>query len=342
MMASESDRHPADDTVVVDADERAARAGDWPVADLYLIEAEASPDGASGDDTVVLEAQPAPATPRRRLPATGAALLAVAALVVGAGVLAAVLLAAQESSQPARGATSPPSPATPPPATEATSPSSPVTSPPENTTTSRTATAVSVPSVVGLSASDAVAALRRAGFETRIRVVASTRRAGIVLTQSPAGAEGATRGSTVRLKVSKPRPVPQKVAVPDLVGLDAGEARRRLRSLGLGVDVVRVTSAQPSGTVLRQSPRAGVRVAEQDRVGLTVSSGPEAIDVPDVTGLDEASARAELESAGFEVTVTYEPTTDPALDGLVDRQTPAGGTTATGGSVATIVVMQLG
>ena len=66
---------------------------------------------------------------------------------------------------------------------------------------------------------------------------------------------------------------------------------------------------------------------------LRVSSGPAKLDVPDVTGLDEESARLELENAGFQVQVTDESTSDPAEDGVVLGQSPAGGSTASEGSV---------
>ena len=64
---------------------------------------------------------------------------------------------------------------------------------------------------------------------------------------------------------------------------------------------------------------------------LTVSTGPATVEVPDVTGLDEAAARSELERAGFAVRVTDEPTTDPAQDGVVIGQTPTGGSGAQDG-----------
>jgi serine/threonine-protein kinase len=73
-------------------------------------------------------------------------------------------------------------------------------------------------------------------------------------------------------------------------------------------------------------------------VTLRVSSGPAKVDVPDVTGLDEPAARAQLEGAGFEVRVTDESTTDPAQDGIVLRQSPTGGSRADDGAIVTIVV----
>jgi beta-lactam-binding protein with PASTA domain len=60
--------------------------------------------------------------------------------------------------------------------------------------------------------------------------------------------------------------------------------------------------------------------------------------VPDVIGLDEPSARLELENAGFDVRVTEQPTDDPSQDGIVVDQSPGGGTDAGEGDVVTLVV----
>jgi beta-lactam-binding protein with PASTA domain len=76
-------------------------------------------------------------------------------------------------------------------------------------------------------------------------------------------------------------------------------------------------------------------------VTLRVSTGPGLIAVPDVTGLDEQSARQKLESTGFEVTVVDEPTADPAQAGTVVSQDPAGGAEAEKGSTVTITVARV-
>lgn len=201
---------------------------------------------------------------------------------------------------------------------------------------------IGVPDVVGRSASDAVVALRDAGLEARIRLVDSSERAGVVLQQTPTEGVEAPTGSTVRLDVSRNRPAAQRVELPDVVGLGAAEARRQLRSLGFAVSIARVRSGEPAGTVLTQSPRAGAELRKGGSVTLTVSTGPADAQVPDVTGLDEESARLELESAGFEVRVTEESTDDPSQDGVVVRQSPSGGSAQAEGSVVTLVVARVG
>jgi beta-lactam-binding protein with PASTA domain len=187
---------------------------------------------------------------------------------------------------------------------------------------------VRVPGVIGLAGSDAVVAIRDAGFVPRIRLVTSTEPAGLVLRQSPNENSEAARGSEVVVAVAKGRPVVQRIQVPDVVGTAAAVARQTLRSAGFTVRVVTVASDEPAGQVLKQSPGAGNELREGATVALRVSSGPASVDVPDVVGLDEESARLELENAGFTVRV-------------VVGQTPPGGSTAGGGSLVTLTVSQV-
>jgi beta-lactam-binding protein with PASTA domain len=200
---------------------------------------------------------------------------------------------------------------------------------------------VRVPGVLGLRSSDAVRAIRDAGLEIRVRLVTSSQPAGTVVDQSPAEDTDASKGDEVRIDVAKARPAAVSVEVPDVVGSTAATARRDLRSAGLTVTVVSIQSQQPDGSVVSQSPRAGAEVRKGAEVTLRVSSGPAEVDVPDVTGLDEASARTELENAGFQVEVTEESTTDPTEDGVVVRQSPTGGSTTAKGAVITLTVARL-
>jgi beta-lactam-binding protein with PASTA domain len=203
---------------------------------------------------------------------------------------------------------------------------------------------LTVPGVIGLSELEAVTVLRDAGLDTRVRAVASRERRGTVIDQVPTEGTEVARDSTVQIEVAKPPAAPtvQRVEVPDVVGAEASAARGELRTAGLRVTTVAVASQQPIGTVTSQSPRAGAEVRKGARVRLTVSSGPAEVAVPDVTGLDELSARQELERAGFQVQVTDESITEPMQDGVVLRQTPSGGSSAEDGAVVTIVVGRLG
>ncbi|MCZ9339988.1 PASTA domain-containing protein, partial [Streptomyces sp. TRM76130] len=116
------------------------------------------------------------------------------------------------------------------------------------------------------------------------------------------------------------------------------DARAELTEAGLKVEVAtaRVHSEYDAGRVARQSPGDGERLAEGGTVTLTLSKGPEPIEVPDVVGDDVDDARRKLEDAGFEVAE------DRGLLGLfgdtVKSQSVEGGDTAPKGSKITLTI----
>ena len=71
---------------------------------------------------------------------------------------------------------------------------------------------------------------------------------------------------------------------------------------------------------------------------LTVSRGPAQVPVPDVEGLDLATARATLRAEGFRVSVVRADTDLIEEDGIVLAQSPAGGVEADPESTVTLTV----
>jgi serine/threonine-protein kinase len=158
---------------------------------------------------------------------------------------------------------------------------------------------------------------------------------GFVVATGPKAGTTVRAGSAVSLTVSKGRPVD----VPDVTGEDLGDARAELAEAGLKVKVAaeRVTSDDhEAGQVARQAPADGSRVAEGGTVTLTLSKGPEMIEVPDVVGDSVDDAEEELKAAGFEVDE------DRGLLGLfgdtVKSQSVEGGDTAPKGSTITLTI----
>ena len=92
----------------------------------------------------------------------------------------------------------------------------------------------------------------------------------------------------------------------------------------------------PEGNVIRTDPGAGASVEPGSGVTIVVSTGPEDVQVPDVTGLSEDNARGLLQ--GFDVQVSDENTLDPTQDGTVASQNPPGGSTVEPGSTINLVV----
>jgi beta-lactam-binding protein with PASTA domain len=226
-------------------------------------------------------------------------------------------------------------------------------------TVSRGPQRVSVPNIVGRRRDDAIARLRSAGFHAAVFSVPSTRPRGFVVAQNPQAASKAPKGSRVRINVSQGAPAATTTTtgattggatttttaatakVPRVVGLSQTAAQRRLSAAGFRVRTAYVASSKPSGMVVAQrpAPRTTLRRGGVVRINVSVGSNPRpAKAVPDVTGEDEATARADLEAAGFQVSVVEEPTTDENEDGIVIDEDPASGTRAPAGSVVTIYV----
>jgi eukaryotic-like serine/threonine-protein kinase len=177
-----------------------------------------------------------------------------------------------------------------------------------------------VPAVEGLPLKVALSKLRKAGFKADIFAQPDeTVKKGLVVSTTPAGGTVATEGDRIRVDVSSGVAT---FAVPNVIGLDQAAAESALQDKKLVPVVVEKESDQPQGKVFLQAPPAGTNVAAGDRVTITVSKGPAAIDVPDVVGLTRGDARGELQTAGFQVQVKTRDTANQADDDIVLDQRP--------------------
>ena len=212
-----------------------------------------------------------------------------------------------------------------------------------------------VPDVIGMQEDEAVQALRAREFVPRIFDVPSEEPRGTVVAQVPRAGVLGPPDARVRINVSSGDPASTTterqqtepgaaVRVPNVVGLPQTSALGRLRRVGLNGIVTFARSSRPRGGVVRQVPAAGTSVARGSDVRIVVSAGPSParVTVPDVIGLDQPAATQTLEDAGFIVDVIRVQVEDPADDGMVTDQQPAGGTSAPGGAVVTIFVGSAG
>ncbi|MFQ6143020.1 Stk1 family PASTA domain-containing Ser/Thr kinase [Streptomyces seoulensis] len=195
---------------------------------------------------------------------------------------------------------------------------------------------VRVPDLKGMALDKARARLKKEGLEPGMvsREFSDDVDKGSVIGTEPGAGTDRRAGSAIALTVSKGRPVD----VPDVTGEDLDQARSDLADAGLKVRVAaeRVNSEDEAGQVARQSPGAGGRAAEGDTITLTVSKGPEMVEVPDVTGDSVDDAKKTLEDAGFKVDE------DRGLLGLfgdtVKKQSVDGGDRAPKGSTITLTI----
>ncbi|ROR92954.1 Stk1 family PASTA domain-containing Ser/Thr kinase [Nocardioides aurantiacus] len=193
---------------------------------------------------------------------------------------------------------------------------------------------VPVPSVTGMTRQQAERTITQAGLEvgevTRSESEQVAR--GRVISQDPQASDQRDAGSAVDFQVSLG---PPQITLPDVVGDDKNEAADALRAEGVRVVLSERGSDEPADRVVEMQPPAGTDVAEDSRVTLFWSDGPE--QVPEVVGLAEAEARRRIEAAGFEVSVVNDSTTE-AERGTVLQQAPPAGQDASAGSTVTIVV----
>ncbi len=195
---------------------------------------------------------------------------------------------------------------------------------------------VKVPDVKGSRLDKAKKLLKTDGLEPGLVTEAFSEDVlkGFVISSSPDAGTERRAGSAVSLVVSKGVPID----VPDVTGQDLDDARAELEEAGLVVEVStsEINSEFDKGQVAAQSPGEDKQVADGDTVTLTLSKGPEMVEVPDVVGASVDDARAELEEAGFEVEE------DRGLLGLfgdtVKSQSVDGGETAPKGSKVTITI----
>jgi len=194
---------------------------------------------------------------------------------------------------------------------------------------------VDVPEVVGARESDAVATLRAAGLVPKVVDIFSDEPAGIVIAQDPKGGTSIVQGSDVRINVSKG---PQQTGIPNVLGQSYDSAARALREAGFTPVRRDVEAGDPEGTVIGMDPSAGTLAPPGTKVTLNVSLGSTTTAVPEVTGLDEANARATLENAGWKVEVRDTTTANADEDGIVITQDPAPGEQAEPGTRVVIYV----
>ncbi|MFF8230354.1 Stk1 family PASTA domain-containing Ser/Thr kinase [Streptomyces caelestis] len=196
---------------------------------------------------------------------------------------------------------------------------------------------VRVPALAGQRLDKARSLLQEDGLEPGMvtREFSEDVPRGSVISARPADGTKVRAGTAVALVVSKGSPID----IPDVTGDDLADAKAELTDAGLKVKVAaeRVNSSEfDKGQIAKQSPAPGGRAAEGDTVTLTVSKGPEMIEVPDVVGDSVDDATLELESAGFQVDE------DRGLLGLfgdtVKGQSVEGGKTAPKGSTITIKI----
>ena len=170
---------------------------------------------------------------------------------------------------------------------------------------SQTSEQKEIPDVSGQPRDEAMSTLEDAGFDVTVedQADAEVPRDETIRTDPEAGSS-VPSGSQVTLLVSSGQEVTD---VPDLTGMTTQEAQQALQDAGLRLRSNVSEQASDSvdeGRIIEQTHPSGSQVSKGTEVGITVSTGPEDIRVPRVTGQSRDDAVQNLEDAGFEVDVS--------------------------------------
>lgn len=192
-----------------------------------------------------------------------------------------------------------------------------------------------VPTTAGDPLEDAKKALTDAGFEvgSTSEEWSETVPEGSVVSTVPKASEEVAHYTPVDIVVSKGR---QPLPIPEVLGMTTDEATAALLEAGFQVDSTTGYSYDyAAGTVSAVSPAAGETLFRGETVTITVSLGPEYVEVPDVTHRSTADAIELLKQHGLEAEV--ERLAD--FFDTVGGQNPQPGTSVRTGSTVKITVV---
>ena len=198
---------------------------------------------------------------------------------------------------------------------------------------------VATPNVAGLSQAQAIADITTAGLVAGniTQQNDNTVPAGDVISQNPAAGAMVAPGSSVDLVISLG---PAMIVTPNVVGLSEAQATLAVTTAGLVVGAVtqQADNTAPAGDVIDQAPAGGTMVTTGSAVDLIVSLGPPTVPVPDVVGLSQAQATADIVTAGLSVGTVTQRNDIAVPAGNIISQNPIAGTMVAPGAAIDLVV----
>ena len=195
-----------------------------------------------------------------------------------------------------------------------------------------------VPDFSGLVEADARANAATAGVALLVggREQSPGKKAGTVIRQSVPAGQRVARDLPIGVILADTLP-----HVPSVVGLTSMEATGRLEQTGYKALLGPATPdpTVPEGKVLSQSPVGDAELEKGATVTLSISGGPAAVEVPQLTGLSLSAAKTELQKRGLKPVVQWVSIAE-SQGLIVIRQTPDAGDKAKAGSDVQLVVNQ--
>lgn len=131
------------------------------------------------------------------------------------------------------------------------------------------------------------------------------------------------------------------ILIPNLEGKTEQEAMTELQTSGLSYLLAerKYSDTVPKGSVLSQTPEAGMKVEEGTQIGVTLSDGIEQVSVPNVKGISENKAKKRLEEAKLKCSVSREYSDTVAEDDVISQSVEPGKTVNKNKKVKLVVSM---
>jgi eukaryotic-like serine/threonine-protein kinase len=160
-----------------------------------------------------------------------------------------------------------------------------------------------VPDLQNDSLAAAQAALQRLHLASTVSKVGSSSPVGTVTGTNPVAGTSWPQTKPVVIQVSSGPPL------PNFVGENVQTAQQWAQQHGVTLNQQQDSnSQQAAGIVTEQQPAAGATFTPGETVTVTVSTGPQLVNVPSVNGMSVQAATQLLQQAGFQVKVnTYGP-----------------------------------
>jgi serine/threonine-protein kinase len=192
---------------------------------------------------------------------------------------------------------------------------------------------VAVPDVKDRDVFAAAGILRASGFSFEREVRDTPRPGGLILEQRPAPGKKIEEGSSITVVVSS-----TDATVPEVGTLDVEEAKVELRKAGIGTFTVTPDYRDDvdPGTVMSTNPPAFARVRKTEPFELVVATDPH-VKVPNVVGLDQATATSQLQAVGLDVNVQTASSSSRPV-GEVVKTSPGTDQTVVRGDTITLTV----
>lgn len=113
-------------------------------------------------------------------------------------------------------------------------------------------------------------------------------------------------------------------AIPDLIGVDQGEATNLVTEFKWDIVIVEEANEElPVGAVIRTDPATGKKLETGKTLTFVVSTGPPPVPLPELNGLDAATALAALTENGLVVGVETPEYSEDVPAGVIIRWTVA-------------------